>query len=58
MEEAKEYGRGNRTRRQINYSDEVIDDKVLNISEMDEEGEYSEHSVSRSRPRPPQFQPR
>ena len=59
MDDVKEYGRGNRTRRQINYSDEVIDDKVLNISEFDEEGDYSELSMSKSKGRPPrEVQPR
>lgn len=32
----KEYGRGNRARKHINYSDEVIDDQVFNITDLDE----------------------
>ncbi len=37
MDINKEYGRGNRVRKQINYSDEVIDDQVLNITEYYDE---------------------
>lgn len=33
----REYGRGNRHRKQINYSDEAIDDQVFNITDYDEE---------------------
>ena len=33
----KEYGRGNRLRKQINYSDEAIDDQVFNITEYDDD---------------------
>ena len=37
LEINKEYGRGNRVRKQINYSDQVIDDQVLNFNELDDE---------------------
>jgi len=37
MDINKEYGRGNRIRKQINYSDEVIDDQVLNITDYYDE---------------------
>lgn len=38
MDENREYGRGNRTRKQINYSDDqVIDDQMLIFHEFDEE---------------------
>lgn len=37
MDANKEYGRGNRVRKQINYSDEMIDDQVLNITDFDDE---------------------
>lgn len=47
MEISKEYGRGNRVRKQINYSDEA-DDQMFNITEIDdydnnilEENDYS-----------------
>jgi hypothetical protein len=32
----KEYGRGNRARKQINYSDEVTDDQIFNMNELDD----------------------
>lgn len=47
MEINKEYGRGNRVRKQINYSDEA-DDQMFNMTEIDdydnnnlEENDYS-----------------
>ena len=35
-ESTKEYGRGNRIRKQINYSDEALDEHMLNMTEFDE----------------------
>ena len=32
-ESSKEYGRGNRARKQINYSDAAIDDQLFNMTE-------------------------
>jgi hypothetical protein len=64
----KEYGRGNRVRKHINYSDEAIDDQVLNITEFDDEdnnnasNDYTPVEVPRARKeersRPPQGQER
>lgn len=54
-EGVKEYGRGNRARKQINYSDEAIDDQVLNITDYDEddninqENDYSPIEVPRGK---------
>lgn len=51
----KEYGRGNRIRKQINYSDQAIDDQVLNITEFDDEeannveNDYTPIEVPRAR---------
>lgn len=42
----KEYGRGNRARKQINYSDEAIDDQVLNITDMDDEENNNENDYT------------
>ena len=36
-EEFREYGRGNRARRQINYSDEPGDDQIFNMADLDDE---------------------
>ena len=43
LEINKEYGRGNRVRKQINYSDEVIDDQVLNITDYYDEDNNNEN---------------
>lgn len=50
----KQYGRGNRLRKQINYSDEPIDDQVFNITDYDEENnaasnDYTPVEVPRKR---------
>lgn len=39
MDANREYGRGNRARKQINYSDDqIIDEQVFSFQEFDEEG--------------------
>ena len=43
MDLNKEYGRGKRIRKQINYSDEVIDDQVLNITDYYDEENNNEN---------------
>lgn len=43
-EKAKEYGRGNRVRKQVNYCDDANDDQLLNSME-DEEQQEEESSL-------------
>lgn len=43
MDLNKEYGRGNRIRKHINYSDEAIDDQVFNITDLDDEDNNNEN---------------
>ena len=46
LEVNKEYGRGNRVRKQINYSDEVIDDQVFNITDFYDEENNNENDYT------------
>lgn len=39
MEAHREYGRGNRVRKQVNYCDDENDDQFLNIADEEEEEE-------------------
>lgn len=43
-EKAKEYGRGNRVRKQVNYCDDAQDDQFVNAAE-DEEHQEEESSL-------------
>lgn len=40
-EKAKEYGRGNRVRKQVNYRDDAHDDQFLMMNEDDEQEDES-----------------
>jgi hypothetical protein len=59
LESNKEYGRGNRVRKQINYSDEAADDQLFNMTEIDDydnnnldENDYSVIEVPKIRKEP------
>jgi hypothetical protein len=43
-EKAREYGRGNRVRKQVNYCDDANDDQLLNSVEDEEQQQQEEES--------------
>ncbi len=44
-EKAKEYGRGNRVRKQVNYCDDANDDQLLNSVDDEEQQQEEESSL-------------